>query len=125
MWKYVALAGSAQACNMNQSDMYSDFDFLRHSAQTLHNSFVKGIYHDSHHYPVDSKCWGDWMDAQHTQNVALFNKLFVQGDVWGVSHEELKQASDNIWESFFTNIDSCGEYKIVYDYYMWCSDNIG
>ena len=91
----------------------------------MHNSFVKGWYHDSHRHPVDSKCWGDWMTTQHAQNVDLYHRLFELGDIWGVSHQEIKQAVSNLWDSFFTNIDSCGDYKIVYDYYQWCGDNLG
>ena len=42
-----------------------------------------------------------------------------------MSQDEVKQTVNNMWDSFFTNLDTCGDYKVVYDYYQWCSDNLG
>jgi len=146
---FVALVGAAQACHrwnemkkhcpvakmlfgapaeckdLDESEKMDHWTFYRKLHQTWHQSFIKGWYHDARAQPVDEKCWGDWMDASKDNIMSVHENLLVKGDIWGVGHNEIKQAVSDLIDNFFGVIDNCSDYKFIYDQYSWCYLNVG
>lgn len=103
--------------------MMDDFTFVRKAHRVAINSAIKGWYHDSNDYMVNEKCFGDWMDVEFKKLSTVGHKL-AKGDIWGVHHKELKDATNSIWDMIFNNIDNCDIFRFVYNNYTWCYDNI-
>jgi len=100
-----------------------DSVFFRKAGYAVHNSWVKGTTNDPRTHPIDEKCFGDWMDPMWAHNWDVVNRL-GHGDIWGVHHEDLKQLTSNIWDMIFDNVKYCDVYRLIYDRYSWCLDNI-
>ena len=100
-----------------------DSVFFRKSAYAIHNSWVKGTTSDPKAHVIDEKCFGDWMDPMWAHNWDVASRL-MQGDIWGVHHEDLKNFTNNMWDMIFENIKYCDVYRLMYEHYNWCMDNI-
>lgn len=100
-----------------------NFTFGRRAVRTSLNSFIKGWYHDNRESLVEEQCFGNWMDESYKNMYTTGSKL-MHGDIWGVHHSELKQATDDLWDMFFRNLDHCGVYRFLFNNYDWCMNNI-
>lgn len=111
-----------------ETDPQGEFDYMwtfhRKCTQTGWNAFVKGWYHTSQQMPVDKQCMGDWMDTGKDKMMETVHKL-KHGDIWGVSHNDVKEATNDMFDTVFRNLDTCGYYKVYYDNYSYCYNNIG
>jgi hypothetical protein len=109
---------------MDKSENMKDWDMAKKIGYTVHNSIIKGAYHKHGHVIDDSKCFGNWMEAKRP----LINDTWMKlrhGDIWNVSHHDIKESANSIWDDLFENIDNCEDYHIYYNKYNWCMNNIG
>lgn len=63
------------------------------------------------------------MDTGKDNMMDTYHKL-KHGDIWGVSHEDIKGATNDLFDTVFKNLDHCGYYKFYYDQYNYCHSNI-
>lgn len=105
------------------TQMFDHYTFGRKMMYTILNSAIKGFYDDKRANPLDEKCMGDWMVEDHAYIKNVYHKLFHDGDIFGVSHQELKNTSDKAWDMMFNNIEYCGVYRMVDNYYNYCMTN--
>ena len=133
--KYSLLIAGASACHMNrmhmrhewcpalgQEDVYTTHVFMRKAASTYLEASFAATFENSVN-PNDERCMGEWMDGVVQKNIDTMHRLF-HGDIWGVSHEDLKEITNSSWDMVFDNIEYCQAYKYMYWGYNWCNDNI-
>lgn len=53
-----------------------------------------------------------------------FMMKFHNEGVWNVSHQEIKDATSNMWDMLLDNIEYCDGYRFIYNNYEWCMDNM-
>jgi hypothetical protein len=97
--------------------------FIRKAFHTVLNNGVKGFYHDPRTELLDEKCFGSWVDGKWEANKETMKKIF-HGDIWGVSHNDLKELTNNFWDILLDNVDDCDLYRMAYNKYSWCMNDI-
>jgi hypothetical protein len=107
----------------DESQMMTHHTFMRKLIYNVLNSFIKGFYDDKREHPLDQRCRGDWMEEDHKKVHDIFHRLFHDGDIWGVSHAELKSTTDLAWDSLFKNIEYCGFYRMAHNQYEYSMTN--
>lgn len=111
--------------NRDQTRMMDNHSFIKKFKYTVLNSLVKGIYHDQREAILDDKCFGNWMDVKYKAIGNVFHKIHhTEGGIWGLERQDIKDSSNAAWDLFLDNIDHCGAYKFIYNYYSWCFDNM-
>jgi hypothetical protein len=111
------------ACGINSSQNMEFHTFTRKAVRTVLNSAVKGFYHDPRADLLDEKCMGPWVDTKLEQSKDTLGKIW-HGDIWGVSHNDLKALTGNFWDILLDNIDDCSIYRMIYNKYEWCMNDI-
>ena len=96
---------------------------VREAHKMLFSSVVKGWFHDSRTNVIDDMCWGDWMETKPHYMTEVAHKV-RKGDIWNLTEQDFRNASDSLWENIFKNFEYCGIYRFAYDNYSWCMDNI-
>ena len=123
----LALAATAQASsycpNLDNQKSMGDFEFIRKAHYSVINSIAKGWYHDRRTNVVNKQCFGDWMDTNQENAWKVINGL-GHGDIWGIGHKQIKDATNGLWDSIFDNINKCQFYEMMYDTYSWCQGDI-
>ena len=59
LWDFMAPAEEPQCANVDFSENMGPWEFQMTLNKTLWNKFVKGMYHTTTEWPVDSGCFGD------------------------------------------------------------------
>lgn len=109
--------------NRDESKMLYHGAYHMKASHTFVNSLVKGWYHDSRTEVLGEQCYGDWMHEAAKPIHSLFHKMHG-GDIFNLSIEDAEGASDALWGMIFRNVQECGDYKRIHNYYSWCMDNI-
>jgi len=109
--------------NMDDDDNLEDFDFVRQLHRTVFEGFYQGWY-NTRATMLPQKCFGDWMDDSSDSIVQVFESL-DDGDIWGISHQMLRDSVNDGMDMFFVNIDECQMYRFAYNNYQWCMENPG
>ena len=122
-WMWEPVECEAEPYNMDKSENLKDWDLVRKAGYTIHSSIVKGAYHKQGHV-IDDKCFGNWMEEKRPLIDSTWMKL-RHGDIWGVSHDDIKESVSALWDDLFLNMDTCESYHIYYNKYNWCMNNIG
>lgn len=108
---------------MDESQILTHHAFIQDIHRSVVNSFYKGWFHDARPQLVTDKCFGTWMTEKVDKLNEYGHKIHTQG-IWGLSHAEIKDGSDLIWDLALDNIDDCEIYRFIYTEYNWCMDNI-
>jgi hypothetical protein len=123
MKKWLGIIPKHETCpNRDTSTDMDNFEFHRVMHREVHNEFIRGWYKDGRKDVTGDKCWGAWMDADKDHFNALFDKAH-KGLIWDISHQEIKNAVDEMMDFFFVNLDECAYYHMIYDTYNWCMEN--
>ena len=109
--------------NIDESQSLDHHTFMQDIHRTMVNSLYKGIFHDARSEMVTDKCFGSWMSEKVDKLHEYGHKLHAQG-IWGLTHDEIKDGSNIIWDLALDNIDDCEIYRFIYTKYSWCMDNI-
>jgi hypothetical protein len=108
-------------CHREGNDEVDDVVFTRKAYESIFNGAVKGWYH-SEAAPLGGKCFGPSMEKQAEKAFDIMDKLSA-GNIWGVTRADYKSATDDLWDMTLDNMNDCGVYKMIYDYYSWCMEN--
>jgi len=104
--------------NMNQADNMEDFTFHRSIHREMYDGALQGWY-GSGATMVPEACYGEWMEDK-SQNIKDVFSALKAGDIFGVSHAQVKGAVDDSIDMILRNIDECQMYRPLYDYYRYC-----
>lgn len=107
----------------DETQNYTHREFIRKAHYSVWNSFIAGFYHEHHDNVVSEECFGEWMEPMMTRAHNIHHKLH-KGDIWGISHAEIKDTANDFIDGFFRNLDSCGAYRFIYNNHEWCINNM-
>jgi len=108
----------AECPNMNQAENMEDFVFAR----TIHKEWLEGAlqgWYGQNGDMLPETCFGDWMDESSDNIVNVWTAL-GHGDIFGVSHKQVKGAVDDSIDMILRNINECQLYRPIYDAYHFC-----
>jgi len=98
------------------------FTFYREAHRTIYREFIRGFYQDPR-AEIPEKCFGTNMDFAKDNFNHVYDHLIHKGDIWGISHDDIKEAVNNMTSIFLDNITDCAFYNVAYDSYDWCMNN--
>lgn len=107
----------------DDSKIMDNHKFVRQAKRTIWNNVIRGWYGDHRSDLLDEKCMGDWMQPKQEMVHDVMMKFHKKG-IWEVSHQEIKDATSNMWDMFLDNIDYCDGYRFIYNNYEWCMNNM-
>ena len=120
--RVLGVAPKHESCSVDEAKIMDMWTYHRLHHKTLHNSFAQGWYQTHSEEPFGEECFGSWMDDYKPQFEEFFEKAHA-GDIWGISHQEIKDLANSGLDMFFKNLDACQYYRLPYDYYHWCMTN--
>jgi hypothetical protein len=109
--------------NMDDEENLDDFEFIRMMHRTVFEGFYQGWY-NTRDSMLPQKCFGDWMTPMSENFMDVADKL-DDGDIWGISHDQVRDAMNDSLDMFFVNLDECQMYRYAYNNYQWCMENPG
>lgn len=121
--KHVLHAKKEVCPKFDDNEMMTHREFMKSTHKTVINSLYKGWFHDARSEMIPDTCFGNWMDTKVDKLHGYFKQLKA-GGIWGLSHDEIKEATNTVWDLFLDNADNCEFYRFFYTGYSWCYDNI-
>jgi hypothetical protein len=119
-----ALFGEVETCPaLAKGEKMNDATFIRKAIYATHNAAVKGWFADDRDFPVDQKCFGDWMEPMFQKFHDIHSAWKTDG-IWGIDAAQIKSAFDDLIDAKFTNMEACGIYTIMWENYDWCINNV-
>ena len=118
----IGAIGCAAARNC-QPERLSDYEFTRQMLNRAFNGFIKGYYNDPRQAPVSEMCMGAWMDPK-VEQINKFADSLMNDGFMAISKEALYQTSNNMIDLVMDNYEHCGLYRMAYNEYTWCLNDI-
>ena len=109
-------------CHFDESENMTTYEFAKKMHYTVINSFARGWYGDSRQNLISDQCFGSWMNNEYDDIHYVINE-FKEGNFF-LKRDDVLKAGDAVIDHLWKNGHECEFYRMAYDYYDWCYNNM-
>lgn len=109
-------------CTFDEAENMTTYEFIKKAHYTAINAFARGWYGDSRKNLISDQCFGSWMNEDYDDIHYVINE-FKKGNFF-LKRDDVIKAGDGIIDHLWKNGEECELYRMAYDYYDWCYNNM-